>query len=57
MVRLDTTEVIDMNKMIQENADKKVKTLNSKMLVDCPELNFLTDQVLSGTMLQVGKDI
>jgi len=43
--------------MLTDNKDKKVKVLNQKMIVDCPELNFLTDIILSGTMIQVGRNI
>lgn len=43
--------------MVQDNTSKRVKKLNKNMIVECPELNFLTDQILSGTMIQVGRDI
>lgn len=35
----------------------KVKKIDKKMTIDCPELNFLTDAILSGTMIQVGSSI
>jgi len=45
--------------MMSEN-DNNIKYnffRSEKMIIESPELNFLTDQLLSGTCLQVGRDI
>ena len=57
MVRLDVTEILNVNKMLLENKDRKFKFFDKSMLMPCPELNFLTDHLLNGTMIQVGRDI
>jgi len=55
--RLDTTEIVNLTKMLEVNRDKADKQLTKDMIVDCPELNFYADQILNGTMHQVRNDL
>lgn len=44
--------------MVAQNDNNiKYNFYRKNMIIDSPELNFLTDQILSGTCLQVGRDI
>lgn len=51
------TEIINISTMLEKNKDKENKQVTKEMKVECPELNFYTDHVLNGTMLQVSQEL